>query len=501
MRPATMSAPVWWAGFRPAAPALAAGFILLALAFYREAEAAVATWWDSTAYNHGFLVLPIAVWLLWERRAMLAGAFARPWPLALLAAVPLAAIWFAAERLGIMEGRQLAVMALVQVLLLASLGWDFYRRLLWPALYLFFLVPFGGFLVPALQNFTLGFIDHGLALLGIPFFSDGFSIEIPEGQFYVAEACAGLRFLVASIAFGVLYAGVMYRSPGRRLVFITASLIVPVLANGMRALGIVVLGHIVGSARAATADHLIYGWGFFAFVTFILILGGLPFREPMAVPPAMSARPPPAPRVLWPGLALGLLALAAPLSAMALDGAAAASGVRLALPVPAGCIAAPDETRPALLVAANGTTRTLLCAGGEIRLTVAALPARTDPGLVLRVMRVLTGEAGADDAVISPLPAKPWRLIATRAETEAPFRVVAGALWLAGEPTGPGITLRLRQASRSLGIGAAGGVPLIAVLAPAGAIGEAAAATKLEAFLAAMPDLATTLATASAAAR
>ncbi|MCA7121363.1 MAG: archaeosortase/exosortase family protein, partial [Acidibrevibacterium sp.] len=137
-----MSAPVWWAGFRPAAPALTAGFILLALAFYREAEAAVATWWDSTAYNHGFLVLPIAVWLLWERRAMLAGAFARPWPLALLAAVPLAAIWFAAERLGIMEGRQLAVMALVQVLLLASLGWDFYRRLLWPALYLFFLVPF-----------------------------------------------------------------------------------------------------------------------------------------------------------------------------------------------------------------------------------------------------------------------------------------------------------------------------------------------------------------------
>ncbi len=497
MKQRSMSPPMWWAGFRPAAPALAAGLVLLALAFYREGEAAVTTWWDSTAYNHGFLVLPIAFWLLWERRMLLIGAMARPTLLVLLAALPLAGMWFVAERLGVMEGRQLAAMALVQVLLLAVLGWDFYRRLLWPALYLFFLVPFGGFLVPALQNFTLGFIDHGLTLLGIPFFSDGFSVEIPEGKFYVAEACAGLRFLIASLAFGVLYAGVMYRRTGRRVVFVLASLIVPVLANGMRALGIVVLGHVIGSARAATADHLIYGWGFFAFVTFVLILGGLPFREPIAGGVAPAASEPARGWVIWPGVALGLLALAAPLAALALDRIAAAEGVRFAFAAPTGCSATPDEARPALLVAANGATLGFLCAGGEIRLTLVALPARTEPGLVLRVMRVLTGEAGADDAVISPLPAKPWRLIATRAETEAPFRLTTAALWIAGERAGPGVGLRLRQGLRSLRGGS--GVPLIAVLAPVRAMGEDAAAARLRAFLAATPDLTANLAAASAA--
>ncbi len=499
MKQRSMPPSAWWAGFRPAAPALTAGLALLALAFYREGAAAVATWWESTAYNHGFLVLPIAFWLLWERRAMLVGAVARPWPPALLAALPLAVMWFAAERLGIMEGRQLAAMALAQVLLAATLGRDFYRRLLWPALYLFFLVPFGGFLVPALQNFTLDFINHGLDLLGIPHFSDGFSIEIPEGKFYVAEACAGLRFLVASIAFGALYAGVMYRSTGRRLVFVLASLIVPVLANGMRALGIVVLGHVIGSARAATADHLIYGWGFFAFVTFVLILGGLPFREPIAGGVAPAASEPVRRSVIWPGVALGLLALAAPLAALALDRTAAAAGVRFAVAAPTGCIATSGEARPALLAAANGAALGFLCAGGEIRVTLAVLPARTEPGLVLRVMRVLTGEAGADDAVISPLPSKPWRLIATRAETEAPFRVTAAALWIAGAPTRPGFGLRLRQGLRSLRGGA--GVPLIAVLAPDHAVGEDEAASRLRAFLASAPDLAADLAEASAAAR
>ena len=104
-------------------------------------------------------------------------------------------------------------------------------------------------------------------------------IEIPQGTFFVAEACAGLRFLVASIAFGCLYALVMYRSPVRRGLFILASIMVPVVANGFRGLGIVALGYMLNSTQAAAADHIIYGWVFFSFVILMLIVVGLPFRE------------------------------------------------------------------------------------------------------------------------------------------------------------------------------------------------------------------------------
>ena len=74
-----------------------------------------------------------------------------------------------------------------------------------------------------LQDFTTWFTRHGLDILGIPAYIDGYVIEIPQGTFFVAEACAGLRFLIASIAFGVLYALLIYRSPVRRMVFIAAS--------------------------------------------------------------------------------------------------------------------------------------------------------------------------------------------------------------------------------------------------------------------------------------
>ena len=59
-------------------------------------------------------------------------------PAALLLGVPLAAVWLVSERLGIMEGRQLAAISFVEVLFLAMLG----KRLWWamagPLLYLVF---------------------------------------------------------------------------------------------------------------------------------------------------------------------------------------------------------------------------------------------------------------------------------------------------------------------------------------------------------------------------
>ena len=101
--------------------------VVLGLLFHGEVVAAVQTWNNSTAYNHCFLVIPIAFYLLWDRRAALVGVPRQLMPTALLLGVPLAAVWLVSERLGIMEGRQLAAVSFVEVLFLAMLG----KRLWW----------------------------------------------------------------------------------------------------------------------------------------------------------------------------------------------------------------------------------------------------------------------------------------------------------------------------------------------------------------------------------
>ncbi|HVA13674.1 MAG TPA: EpsI family protein, partial [Stellaceae bacterium] len=175
---------------------------------------------------------------------------------------------------------------------LAVLGWRAYRAMLLPLLYLFFLVPTGYFLVPWLQGVTVWFAVAGLKLVGIPVFSDGILIDVPAGSFVVAEACAGLRFLIASVAFGVFFAALMYRSRVRWLTFVALSVIVPIIANGIRAWGIIALAEWTNSAEAIEADHIIYGWGFFTAVTLLLIVIGMRFaddRRPATMEPFLGS--------------------------------------------------------------------------------------------------------------------------------------------------------------------------------------------------------------------
>jgi exosortase A len=266
-------------GWRPALILIGVASVIFGVAFQQEITGAVRVWIDSTAYNHCFLVLPLAAFLLWERRAVISAVSPRPvlWPLLMMPA--LSAIWLLAAVLDIQEGRQLLMVAMFQVVLLVTLGPRLFWQLLAPFLFLFFLVPSGAFLVPSLQTITAEIAVTGLQFLHIPVFSDGYMIEIPEGPFEIAEACAGLRFLIASSVFGCFFAVVMYRSFLKRVLFVIMSLAVPIVANGLRALGIIVLAHLEGSAAAVEADHILYGWVFFTLVIMILIAIGMAFAE------------------------------------------------------------------------------------------------------------------------------------------------------------------------------------------------------------------------------
>lgn len=264
---------------------LAIGAVSFGLIFRLELIRAVQVWDASTAYNHCFLILPISLYLIWERRHALLARRPEPaaWPLLIM--LPFGLVWLFANQAGIMEGRQLAAMTVFQLFMLALLGFKTWRVIAFALLYLYFLVPFGAFLTPRMQDFAAGFAVKGVHMLGIPVYSDGLEIDVPGAKFVVAEACAGLRFLIASIALGTLYGYMMYRSWTRRAAFMVVSIVVPIIANGLRVMGIVVLGYILGNAQAAAADHIIYGWVFFSLVSLILILLGLPFREPaMAFP-------------------------------------------------------------------------------------------------------------------------------------------------------------------------------------------------------------------------
>src|SRR5262245_27356569 len=211
-----------------AAIAIVAGCLAaLGAMFYEEAAGAVRVWATSATYNHGFLIFPIALYMIWRRRDSLDGVGAVPDFRAALLIPALSLAWFGVSLFAILEAKQFTVLTIAQAILFGVFGNAVYRRLMAPFLYLYFLVPSGDYLIPILQDFTASFAVAGIELLGIPVYSDGTIIDIPAGTFTVAEACAGLRFLVASVALGVFYAAEIFHSWLRRTIFIGLCVIVP----------------------------------------------------------------------------------------------------------------------------------------------------------------------------------------------------------------------------------------------------------------------------------
>jgi exosortase A len=259
--------------------ALGALLLVLAVLYWQNIVTAVTVWWVSPTFSHCFLIIPVSAYLIWGKRRELAVLTPVVYPRALLFALPIIAASFVGTLASINEVEQLSLIAFVQVLTLCLLGPQIYRTILFPSLYLFFLVPMGEYLIGPLQNFTTRFIDVWLNILGILHYTEGNVIQLVNGTYQVAEACAGLRFLIATIAVGTLFAYFTYRKWHKIVIFLIACVIVPIIGNGFRALGIVLLAHFSDNHIAVGADHLVYGWGFSVLILGLLMYIGMKFAD------------------------------------------------------------------------------------------------------------------------------------------------------------------------------------------------------------------------------
>ncbi|HRX69993.1 MAG: exosortase A [Candidatus Competibacteraceae bacterium] len=267
--------PTW----RTALPALIIALLAI-MGLYWPTVAVMATkWWHYETYAHGMLVAPIVLYMIWTRRDELAALQPHGAILGLALVLLISLGWLVADAAQVAVVQHFAVVGIIQATVYALLGGQVAWAMAFPLAYLLFAVPVGEALIPPMQQITAWFTVEGLRLTGIPVLWEGLYIMIPSGNFEIAEACSGLRYLIASVALGFLYAYLTYRSIWRRLAFIALSVIVPIIANGIRAYGIVMIAHLSDMKYATGIDHLIYGWFFFGLVVLMMFWIGSFWRE------------------------------------------------------------------------------------------------------------------------------------------------------------------------------------------------------------------------------
>ncbi len=249
----------------------AACLALFALTFSEWNEMAH-QWWTIDTYSHILLIPPILAWLVWVRRVELARVAPSGWWPGLGWLVLGLVLWLVARSLGINIAAQAGAVMALQGAVAALLGLRAGLLLAFPLAYAFALVPFGDEIIPPLQAITAAMAAALSQWSGIATVADGIRIDTPAGLFIVAEECSGVKFLIAMLALGVLVAHGCFVSWNRRAWFMLACIVVPILANGIRAWATIFIAQYVGAEAAGSFDHIVYGWVFFG-VVIALVLG------------------------------------------------------------------------------------------------------------------------------------------------------------------------------------------------------------------------------------
>jgi exosortase len=240
---------------------LAVSFGLL---YWTVLVALVHDWATDENYSHGFLIIPLAVFLAWQRREQLRGLALAPrsWGL-LLVGGSLAVL---------ITGRLGAELFLTRIALIGTitggilfvLGWRHVRVLLFPLGVLLLMIPppaiiFNQIVLP-LQLMASQLGEASLSAAGIPVLREGNVLILANTSLEVAEACSGIRSLVSLLTLGIVYGYFADRRPGIRTAVALSSIPVAIVANGLRVAGTGFAAHFFGPAAAQGFFHTFSGW-------------------------------------------------------------------------------------------------------------------------------------------------------------------------------------------------------------------------------------------------
>lgn len=249
-------------------------------------------WGHDDNYSHGFLIVPLAAYFAWERRARLRAAPVRPSALGL--------VGVAAGLLLLVGGLLGAELFLTRVSLIAVcagavlflFGWTHLRILALPIAFLLLMVPlpaiiFNQIAFP-LQLFASKVGAWTMQACAVPVLREGNVIILANTTLEVAEACSGIRSLISLLTLGIVYGYFTDSRTWVRVAIALSTIPIAIAANALRVAGTGVLAHYYGEEAAQGFFHEFSGWLVFlaAFVMMFLVVQIVKRVAPAAVPAA-----------------------------------------------------------------------------------------------------------------------------------------------------------------------------------------------------------------------
>ncbi|MBI4529439.1 MAG: VPLPA-CTERM-specific exosortase XrtD [Deltaproteobacteria bacterium] len=257
--------------------ALLAVFVgCLALLYHDVVARLVTDWIIDENYSHGFLIVPVALYLAWERRHRLQAAPRRPSNFGIALVLLSIAILIAGELGAELFLTRISLLGTLAGVVLFLCGWHWLKILAFPLAFLILMIPipsiiFNQIAFP-LQLFAARLGEISLLAFGVPVLREGNLIILATTTLEVVDACSGIRSLVSLLTLAILYGYFMERRPGLRVAIAVAAIPIAIFTNGFRLFGTGVGVHYYGPQAAEDFFHTFSGWIIFVTASVLIVV-------------------------------------------------------------------------------------------------------------------------------------------------------------------------------------------------------------------------------------
>jgi exosortase len=234
-------------------------------------------WYIDENYSHGFLIVPIALYFVWERRNRLREALRTPCSWSIFIVLGSMALLLAGILGSELFLTRISILGTTAGIILFLFGRNHLKILILPIAFLLLMIPiptiiFNQIAFP-LQLLASRFGELALLASQIPVLREGNVIHLANTSLEVAEACSGIRSLISLLTLGIVYG---YFTDSRiwvRVVLALGTMPIAIAANGIRVAGTGIAAHFYGEQAAQGFFHSFSGWIIFiaAFVMMFVL--------------------------------------------------------------------------------------------------------------------------------------------------------------------------------------------------------------------------------------
>ena len=234
-------------------------------------------WYNNDQYSHGFLIIPICIYILFQKKDVLSKTPVLPSSWGLVFLIFSLIIYIFAYFCEILTITSLSLVLFTSGVITYFYGFKMFKELIFPLCLLLFMIPipsqiFTSLTIP-LQIFVSKSSVFIGSLLGMPIYREGNVIHLPEQTLQVVQACSGLRSLLSLLTLSAVFSYLTLKSNVLRSILFISGIPIAIFVNIIRVLLMILFFYHFNYDLTKGTIHTIFGVVIFAFALIAILIG------------------------------------------------------------------------------------------------------------------------------------------------------------------------------------------------------------------------------------